>query len=121
MPAARIQPIALDSQARAETRQIAAELAAIARSGEVLPGSLLQRAMRCGKVGCACHKDPPRLHGPYWQWTRKVNNKTVSSWLSAELAGECQRWIENDRRLRELLARLQAIGIERLESAQPRS
>jgi hypothetical protein len=111
-------PIALDPQTRAETRQIARELAAIARSGEVLPGSLTERAMRCGRAGCRCHKDPPRLHGPYWQWTRKVANKTVSRWLGKDQAEQCRRWIDNDRRIRELVARLEAIGIDRLEAHQ---
>jgi len=111
-------PIALDPQTRAETRQIARELAAIARTGEVLPGSLTERAMRCGRAGCGCHADPPRLHGPYWQWTRKVNNKTVTRWLSPRQAADCRRWIDNDRRLRELLARLEAIGIDRLHADQ---
>jgi hypothetical protein len=83
----------------------------------VLPGSLAERAMRCGRAGCGCHADPPRLHGPYWQWTRKVKNKTVTRWLSREQAADCGRWIDNDRRLRELVARLEAIGIERLEAA----
>jgi hypothetical protein len=110
--------IKLDPQARAATRQIARELAAIARSGEVLPGSLTERAMRCGRQGCACHNDPPRLHGPYWQWTRKVKNKTVTRWLSREQATDFRRWIDNDRRIRELIARLEAIGTATAEGAQ---
>jgi hypothetical protein len=28
--------------------------------------------------------DPPRLHGPYWQWTRKVAARTICRWLSPE-------------------------------------
>jgi len=112
------QPIPLDPQTRQETRQIAKELAAIARSAELLPGTLTQRAMRCGRKGCSCHADPPRLHGPYWQWTRKVKNKTVTRWLSPQQATDCQRAIANDRRLRELLARLEHIAIAHLEADQ---
>src|SRR5260370_1218284 len=55
-----------------QARQIAAELAAIAATGMVLPGSITQRRTRCGRHGCACRADPPKLHGPYWQWTRKT-------------------------------------------------
>ena len=62
--------VADEHQARA--RQIATELAKIARTGMVLPGSLTERHTRCGHPNCACHADPPRRHGPYWQWTRKV-------------------------------------------------
>ena len=103
---------------RDEARQIARELAKIARTGDVLPGSITERHTRCGKPSCACHSDPPRLHGPYWHWTRKIANKTVGKYLNHTQAGESQRWIENDRRIRELVARLEAIGIDRLETAQ---
>ena len=105
---------------RAELAEIARELAAIARSGEVLPGSIGERRTRCGRPNCACHKDPPRLHGPYYQWTRKVAAKTVGRWLSAEQAGEYRPYVDNDRRMRELLGRLEAIGLAVLE-ADPRT
>ena len=42
-----------------------------------LPGSVVVRHMRCGKPGCACKAEPPTLHGPYIQWTRTVDGKTV--------------------------------------------
>ncbi|MHB1709909.1 MAG: DUF6788 family protein [Acidimicrobiales bacterium] len=105
---------------RAETRDIASELAAIARSGKVLPGSIAERRTRCGRSNCACHGEPPRRHGPYWQWTRKVASKTVGRWLSAEQAEEYTVWLDNDRRLRELLTRLETLGIAAME-ADPRS
>ena len=69
---------------QAEAEKIAAELAAIASSGMVLPGSITQRRTRCGRRNCACHADPPRLHGPYWQWTRKIAAKTICRWLTAD-------------------------------------
>ena len=108
----------LDPDCRQEVRQIAAELAQIARTGKVLPGSITERYTRCGRPGCACQADPPRRHGPYWQWTRKLANKTVGGYLGKEQASEYQRWIENDRRLRELVNRLEQIGIEHLEADQ---
>jgi hypothetical protein len=104
---------------QAEAEKIAAELAAIARSGMVLPGSITQRRTRCGRRNCACHADPPRLHGPYWQWTRKIAAKTICRWLSADQHRDYQAWIDNDRRLRELLARLKALGAAALD-ADPR-
>src|SRR5213594_2813319 len=74
---------------QAEAEKIAAELAAIASSGMVLPGSITQRRTRCGRRNCGCHADPPRLHGPYWQWTRKIAAKTICRWLSAEQHRGC--------------------------------
>jgi hypothetical protein len=102
-----------------QARQIAAELAAVAATGMVLPGSLTQRRTRCGHPRCACRADPPALHGPYWQWTRKVAAKTVGRWLSAEQYHDYQAWVDNDRRLRDLLARLEALGTAAFE-ADPR-
>lgn len=106
----------LDPQSREEVRRIAKELARIARSGKVLPGSIGERRTRCGQPGCACQSDPSRRHGPYWHWTRKVAGKTVGRYLSREQAAEGEGWIANDRRLRELVARLEAIGVECLEA-----
>jgi len=102
---------------QAEAEKIAAELAAIARSGMVLPGSITQRRTRCGRANCGCHADPPRLHGPYWQWTRKIAAKTVCRWLSTDQHRDYAPWIDNDRRLRDLLARLEALGAAAFENA----
>ena len=108
-----------DPSHQAEASKIAAELAAIACTGMVLPGSITQRRTRCGRRNCGCHADPPRLHGPYWQWTRKVAAKTICRWLSNDQHRDYQPWIDNDRRLRELLARLEALGAAALD-ADPR-
>ena len=104
---------------QAQARQIADEQAANAATGMVLPGSITQRRTRCGRGNCACHAEPPRLHGPYWQWTRKIAAKTVCRWLSTAQREDYQPWIDNDRRLRDLLARLEALGAAALE-ADPR-
>ena len=113
--------IPLDPETRLETRQIARELAALARTGHVLPGTLTERTMRCGRASCRCHDDPPRRHGPYWQWTRKVKNKTITRWLSPQQAADYNHAIANNRRIRELLARLEAISIAHLKADQPRT
>src|SRR5689334_25123717 len=104
---------------QAEAEEIAAELAAIARSGMVLPGSITERRTRCGRENCACHADPPRLHGPYWQWTRKIAARTVCRWLSPAQREDYQAWIDNDRKLRDLLAQLEELGAAALD-ADPR-
>jgi hypothetical protein len=110
--------VKIEQAKRDELRAIATELAKIARSGKVLPGSIGERLMRCGHSGCACHADPPRLHGPYWQWTRKIKKKTVGSYLNKEQAEDYRLWVENDRRMRELVSRLEAIGIASLQADQ---
>jgi uncharacterized protein DUF6788 len=112
--------VALTHQQKAEARQIATELAAIARTGHILPGTINTRRTHCGRPGCKCMADPPQPHGPYWHWTRKIATKTVGRWLSAEQAADYQTWIDNHRRIRELLTRLEAIGTAAIE-ADPRT
>ena len=80
---------------------------------------ITERPTRCGHRNCACHADPPRLHGPYWQWTRKVAARTICRWLSPGQQHDYQAWIDNDRRLHDLLAQLEAPGAAALE-ADPR-
>src|ERR1700689_1699081 len=104
---------------QAEASKIAAELAAIAATGMVLPGSITERRPPRAPANGACPADPPRLHGPYWQWTRKIAAKTIGRWLSDSQHRDYQPWIDNDRRLHELLSRLETLGAEALE-ADPR-
>jgi hypothetical protein len=106
----------MEPSQRDAARQIATELAAIARSGQVLAGTITERRTHCGKAGCRCMADPPQPHGPYYQWTRKVRAKTVGRWMSAEQREDYQPWIDNHRRIRELLARLEAIGESALDA-----
>ena len=94
--------------------QIAAELAA---AGFALPGTLTIRAYACGKPNCRCHADPPRLHGPYAEWTRKIGGKTVTRRLTeAELAA-WQPLFDNAKKIRALLAELQDLTLEIIEAS----
>ena len=62
-------------------------------------GSLVRRFMPCGKPGCRCQARRPKLHGPYYQWTRKVRGKTVTVRVSKAEAMLLRRWIDEGRRL----------------------
>ena len=79
--------------------------------GYARPGSLVRRLMPCGKTGCRCLEDPPSLHGPYYQWSRKVRGKTITRRLDAEQARRCREWTTNHRRLRTLVRRLEALAL----------
>jgi uncharacterized protein DUF6788 len=101
---------------RAHAQRIARALAEI---GFVLPGTLTERLTRCGRSNCRCHADPPVLHGPYHQWTRKVHGKTVTRLLSDDQLADYQQWFGNQRRLRSLVAELQALSLA-IAEADPR-
>jgi len=92
--------------------------AAIAQTGFILPGSLNVVMNRCGKPRCACHADPPRLHGPYITWTRKIAGKTITQRLTAEQAERYRPWFENNRRLRNLIAELEALSLQVAQDAE---
>jgi hypothetical protein len=95
--------------------ELHAQLAAI---GPVLPGTINIATNRCGKPNCACHAEPPRLHGPYVTWTRKVNGKTVTRRLTPEQLERYQPWFENNRRLRRLISELEALSLHTAEQAE---
>jgi len=92
--------------------------AALASAGFALPGTILERRIRCGKSSCRCSGDPSALHGPYYQWTRKVNGKTVTRLLSAAQMARYRSWFENARQVRSLTSELEALSLDIAESAE---
>ena len=99
--------------------KIAAELAAAA--GPALPGTLTVRSYACGKRRCRCRADPPQLHGPYAEWTRKINGRTVTRRLTAEQLAAWQPLFDNARNLRDLLAELQELTLAIIEDSPARN
>jgi hypothetical protein len=83
-----------------------------------LPGTLARRYMRCGKPNCRCKADPPALHGPYLHWTRTVAGKTVTRTLTPDQAQRYQPWFDNARRLRDLIADLEARSLRAFHDAE---
>jgi hypothetical protein len=92
--------------------------AALASIGFCLPGSIVIRRTRCGKPRCACKADPPALHGPYIQWTRTVNGKTVTRILTPAQYDTYAPWLASARKLRELTAELEAVSLAEMARAE---
>ena len=88
-------------------RELARQLADI---GYITAGSVAARYNRCGKTNCACHAEPPILHGPYWHWTAKIDGKTANRRLSPREAALYNEWIANDRHARALLTQMRALA-----------
>lgn len=70
--------------------------------------------MPCGKALCRCVNGPG--HGPYFDWTRKIAGKTVSTRISPEAAKTIKGWIANDRRARRILDRMRALTASRVRN-----
>lgn len=90
-------------------RALAAQLLDV---GYIAAGSITHRHTRCGNPNCRCRADPPQMHGPYWQWTTKVDGKTVTRRLSRTEAELYQGWIDNDRQLRAITAQMREVAAE---------
>ena len=54
---------------------------------------------------------PPRLHGPYHQWTYKVAGKTKTMRLSEEQARLCQAWLRNHKQLKRLVRQMEQLSL----------
>ena len=88
-------------------RELAEQIAEI---GFISSGSITRRYTHCATPGCRCHADPPQPHGPYYQWTTKVNGKTVTRRLSADEAKLYEEWIANDRRMRQVIKQMRQVA-----------
>jgi hypothetical protein len=99
----------LSAQDLARWRQLLAQLQEI---GPFRRGTLLSVTNVCGKPTCRCHAQPPQPHGPYWQWTRKVRGKTVTTRLSHQQAALLRVWLDNARHLDELIAQLDQLSTQ---------
>ena len=86
----------------------------VAELGYVVPGTVQKRSYRCGKPNCRCMTDEI-LHGPYYQWTRKIQGRTVNINLDREAAAIVQEWIRNNRELRRLCTRLEKTSLQMLQ------
>ena len=81
------------------------------RVGHIRRGSVTRRFRPCGKQPCRCHAMPPQLHGPYYQWTRKLRGKTVTVQLTEHEAEHIRGWIENGRKLDRIVADMEKLSL----------
>jgi hypothetical protein len=77
-------------------------------------GTLLKRRMKCGHKRCACHRDPAKRHGPYFECTYKVHNKTVNLRLRPQVTPLYRAAIQQSRKLKSLLGRMERLSRQAL-------
>jgi hypothetical protein len=78
--------------------------------GFISSGSLISRETSCGKPGCRCQGDPPRRHGPYFQWSRLKDGKTVSRRLDENEADLYRQWIANRRYMEAVISQMEEVS-----------
>jgi Family of unknown function (DUF6788) len=102
----------------AQRRRLVELARALGETGPALPGTLLERYNRCGKPNCRCKHDPPTLHGPYYQWTRKIDGKTVSRWLNPQQRERYQDWFATAQRARALVNEIEQLSLSIAETTE---
>ena len=115
MPASRRPPAARFAELRQELQKLE----------YFCKGTVLERRMKCGQPACACHSDPAKRHGPYWEWTYKAGAKTINVRLQPAAGPLYRAASQQYRRLKSLLQRMEKISRAGLATlaidAQPRT
>ena len=74
--------------------------------------------MRRLSNAAALARPTPSLHAPYIQGSRTIGGKTVTRLLTAEQLTRYQPWFDNDRRLKDLVAKLETASLHAIEQAE---
>ena len=80
--------------------------------GPILQGSILRRVIQRPDPE---HPQRTKDYGPYYQWTRKLDARTVIQNLTASQAKVFERAIRENRRLEKTVAEIRAISLTMLE------
>lgn len=78
----------------------------------IMQGSISTAVSKCGKPNCACNTNPDKLHGPYWRWTGPINGKMTTRRISKEAAKECQKKIDNYKKIQKRIKELLSDGLK---------
>jgi hypothetical protein len=81
--------------------------------GYILQGSVVRRNLRRRARGVI------KTYGPYYLWTRKVNNKTVTLALTTEQAQIMRDAIRRNRRLEQRLTDLRSLSEQIIRAITP--
>ena len=103
-PAPRSSPLRTSAQRFREAQR------EIQQADYFLKGTVLKRMMKCGQKQCACHHDPAKRHGPYFEWTYKAKGKTVNVKLSPQAAPLYRAATKQHRKLKAILARMERLS-----------
>jgi len=102
----------------ARLRQRKAQLLrALAIPDDLLPGSLSQSHLRCGKPTCHCARPKDPGH-PIWTLTFMVNGKKCTQHIPTEWVEEIQRRVNAGRRLQDAIREVLAANAQLLVLAR---
>jgi hypothetical protein len=78
--------------------------------GFIYKGNITERRLPCGNPKCACHQDPNKRHGPYYQISWKEKGKTISFFLSGESLNFYRKGIQNRISLLEIIEEMEIVS-----------
>jgi len=81
----------------------------LAAQRPVLGGSVVRIAKHCGRPGCHCQRGEKHVG---WYLTRPVKGKTQTTYVPQEMLEEVQGWIQEHRRLKQLMAEIAELNRE---------
>ena len=84
----------------------------LGQGGISIGGSLVRTLRKCGRENCRCAQDPEARHGAH-VLTSKVRRKTKVVYVPVDMVEEVRLWVQERRRIRRLLAEIDAMA-ERL-------
>ena len=79
---------------------------------QVLAGSLVEQARRCGKAGCRCAAGEP--HGPYAYFVQRARGAGRLRYVPAGLAETVRGYLRRGEQVEAVLAEISAINAELL-------
>jgi hypothetical protein len=82
----------------------------LGRFREMLPGSFVERKLKCGKPNCACALKN-ELHTAF-QITFREGNKTVTRMIPADLAKDVRKKIDLQKNFNALVKQIQEINVK---------
>jgi hypothetical protein len=81
----------------------------LAKTGLILHGTITARSIES-------ENDKGKIYGPYYQWTRKVHQKTVTVNLSQSQAKFYQQAIDNNRKMEKIINEMRSLSLKICEA-----
>ena len=95
-------------------RMLEARLKKVATTRPALAASLVTIAKHCGRPGCHCLTGGLKHTGHYL--TCKIDGKTRTTYVPQDLLPEVRSWIDNHRRLKQLLHEIHLLTLARVRT-----
>jgi len=84
----------------------------------VASGTIHVRTKVCGRNNCRCAHDPDARHGPYHEYSRRLQGRLRHSVVTPQQADLLSRAIANYREIQSLLARWERETVAEILNAE---